>query len=738
VGGSAAPADGPGAGPSAEEQRKRAKLWNEERKNAAADVPASPPAKRLNKRASLSALPAPRPAPAAKAPAASRRSSLASEMLPRRGAAVSRKAASRSPSPAASPSPPPKRAKVTTAAATAAAVASDAKEQKLKAKQWRDRELGGGEEAAAVPTNRRKSVGAELKPQAMFVEGDIPEALRPSRASSAATKQPAAPANRRSSMSSLKPVASTLGPAARVAAPQAAGPGPAKKKAPATPEPLLEEEEEEGEGEEGEEEESSGGDTDDTVPIVRPKGQWQAGRDSGGGSGRKPVASNRASFSAARRSSAGTSYDESIYAFKPDFRHQFVDKEGLSSPGSSAGNLSPLLNRAGSNTPSTVRSRRGGGAGTGRRGSKSSVKKNLIPADSESESESRGEGEGEGEGGWELVASGSRLSFSEQKRRARQWRDGGIGGESPRAASPSPSPSPSPTRGSSGSGREQAAALTADDPNAIEEAEAPETVAPAQLKTLQQKKQEAWLQEVVWFFGGVGGVGAFMALRVGAAAGSDLHLSFPLLPALAPLGGRVGAELSGTFFSAVDTFKNGLEFTVTSLRAVSLALLALAIVLPIGYGICIMIMWCWNNAKRKANLIEIMAEEAKDLLFEKYGGGPYPVAFLMEFLMDKYRREGSGRATELLAPGETLTRAAFLKLWPSVQREATADSRIEVLTRTYEGKTRECWRVIGGGATLHSTHLQGDFPVDDFGHEDQYSIASYKPAKVEGAGVAFV
>jgi hypothetical protein len=699
----AASGSGPAAAPSTEEQRKRAKLWMEERRNAeaapvadtAAKAVAAKPAaaeaeavgaKKPNKRTSLSAVPAPRPAPAAKAPASSRKS-LAPEALSRRGAGPPAKGARPPPSPTASPSPPPKRAKAVTATATAAATAVDVEEQKQKAKVWRDNNLAGKDGLAAAPAapsgNRRKSVGAERTPQPLFVESDIPEDLRPSRPSSSAAKQPTPQtANRRASLSAMKsPAASTLrGPAARIpvagagagAGTQAAGMGSAArvKKPPTTPEYFS--------PSEGEEEEED-------APPARP-----AGRKSSGG---KPAASTRVSFSAARRSSSGAAYGEATNSHPADFRHQFVDRGAgasgeLSSPGSSAGGLTPLLNRAGSGTPSTVRS--------GRRGSKSSVKKVLIPSDSDSDS--AGE-----EGG------GAVLSFSEQKKRAVQWRDSSLGGDGGRE------------KAAGGAGAVQCG-LVADDPNAIEEAEASGSIAPRQLKTLQQQKREAWLGEVLCFLGGVAGVAAFIAMRV-AAAGAEVPLSLPmsmstflplslplslplyfpslpasrpLLPSLAPWE-RAGAQLTGTYFSAVDTFNNGLELTVSSLRTVCLALLALAVALPVGYGIFTMIMWFWTNAQRKAKLIESMADEAKELLSEKYGGGPYPVAFLMEFLMDKYRREGSGKATELLAPGETLNRAAFRRLWPSVQREVTADSRIEVLTRTHEGKPCDCWRVVGVG-----------------------------------------
>ena len=128
-------------------------------------------------------------------------------------------------------------------------------------------------------------------------------------------------------------------------------------------------------------------------------------------------------------------------------------------------------------------------------------------------------------------------------------------------------------------------------------------------------------------------------------------------------------------------------------------------------------------------------------------GGPYPIVFIMELLIDRYKgvpsvntSNGKDRAAAALTlePGETINRAAFKKLWPDVVAEVSNDARIESLTRTLDGKLHVCWKLIGGEEALKSTHLKGDFPTDDFGYETAHSKSSYTPAKVECSGVSFL
>lgn len=721
------------SGLSLEEQRKRARLWKEEQLLESSTPAASKPAtsieiaKKPDRRASIAtAAPANRTAastPSTKTTAS--RKSLAPDMLTRRS--VASPARQKAVSPIPSPSPPPKRAKV-----DLPPTGTSKEEQQLRAQKWRDEVLAQTSTASvkpSAPANRRKSVGAgaERVPQKEFSESELPESLRPSRISSAAATQPTPrAATRRASLdtsvlsSSKIPVATLRGPAARVPVPASSRtPALSARKRPATPDYVSEDEE-------------SSEDDATTIPIIAPTRRQSSGQK----------LSTRASFSAARRSSAGSAaFDEAMYAYPADFRHQFVDRgrhrEDASSP-ETIGTATPLIGAI--SPPSTVRSRRAVGR---RESGKSSIKKKLIPAESESEevelmseeSEEKGEDSG-----------GNSLSFLAQKRRAEEWRKSqGWGSGSKARPSESPKPARRSESGSGSGGTHKKANMRSeeegddavDDPDAIEMAEAPEPIQPAEMKTLQQKKSDAWLKEVVCFFSGVIGLAAFMALRAEVAKGASFHQSFPLIPTL-DFFEETRSGLNETFFNTLATFNNGFELTLALLRAVSLTLLAVVVVAPIVYGLFTMAMWCWSNSKKKANLIETMAAEAKELLFEKYNGGPYPVEFLMEFLMDKYRREGTGRATELLAPGETLNRAAFRQLWPSVQQEVTADSRIEVLKKTFEGKTRECWRVVGGESTVRSTHLKGDFPTDDFGHEDAHSTSSYTPAKVQGAGVSFL
>ena len=433
---------------------------------------------------------------------------------------------------------------------------------------------------------------------------------------------------------------------------------------------------------------------EETLPVIR------SSRKSS--SRKEPV---RASFSAARRSSTGsTAFDESLYSYPADFRHQFKDRraEEMSSPETNM-DLTPLVhvNTTPSSVNSHVSSRR-----------TSSIKKKLIAADSDTEEEE---------------SATARMSFSQQKERAKKWRDSNLNTASPGRV------------GARAAVKEEAE--DEDDQDAIEQAEPPEDLAADKLTASQRAKKDAWLGEVVIFITGVLVIVAFMALRALSANDVESPFSFPLvpvLPSLVPSGDVSFEGISTRYYAVVDTLSNGVEFTLASLRAVSLVLLAATVVSPVVYGLFNMVVWCWKNAQRKSNLIETMADEAKDLLFNKYDGGPYPVVFLMETLMDKYRREGSGKANELLSPGETLNRAAFRKLWPSVEKEVTSDARVQVLNRTFEGKIHVCWRVAGGQSTIHSTHLTGDFPTDDYGHEDAHSTSSYTPAKVQGAGVSFL
>jgi hypothetical protein len=157
-------------------------------------------------------------------------------------------------------------------------------------------------------------------------------------------------------------------------------------------------------------------------------------------------------------------------------------------------------------------------------------------------------------------------------------------------------------------------------------------------------------------------------------------------------------------------------------------------------------------------MIDNLADEAKDLLFNKHKvydvhyfvkiitcsikGGPYPIEFIMEILMDRYRNNkatpAGAKKLVVLEKGETINRAAFRKLWPKVAEEVAADARISEIERTFEGKVHKCWRVIGGEQTVISHNITGDFPVDDYGQEDRFSTSTYTPAKVEGKGFSFI
>jgi hypothetical protein len=53
---------------------------------------------------------------------------------------------------------------------------------------------------------------------------------------------------------------------------------------------------------------------------------------------------------------------------------------------------------------------------------------------------------------------------------------------------------------------------------------------------------------------------------------------------------------------------------------------------------------------------------------------------------------------------------AFIKkIWPLVEQEVTADTRVQSVTAVYEGKMRKCWRFIGHEMAL--TGLQAKSPA---------------------------
>lgn len=659
---------------SIEEQRKRARLWKEQQLTGLApkeliEEPTAAGGRNASRRASMSAV---QYAPQAKDMSspkrnASSRKSLVPQIPPRRKNLKE--------TVTASVSPPPKRAK-------AVATSSSVEEQRERARLWKEENLKSDSTPQASKNSKKIDLGtAEAVPQPVFSESEIPESLRPSREASAATKLvPRSHSSRRATLDSAPqrpPVVNLRGKAIRASIAGGNINLSARKNTARTPpyvSPAQESSEEE-----------------DTVPLMAPARRSAA----------------RATFSGARRSSAGSStFDDSIYSYPADFRHQFKERNAaaeLSSP-ETVGDLSPLVHtRATPSTSCTKRSAR----------QTSSVKKKLLPPDSESEDD---------------TAANSRLSFSQQKERAKKWRDSALGSSPdvplPRTGTPVKKPVPS-----------------------VEEvfdksAEPLEPQIARSVSSSQQKKNDAWLREVMFFLCGVALVASLIVVRAHSMSGANNSLSLlpfaDLLPTFIPAGLTHFIDLKNGYKSIMGSINNGVDLTLSSLRAITLLLLAVAVVIPIIYGIFVMIRWCWNNAQKRSNLIETMADEAKDMLFTKYEGGPYPVIFLMEILMDKYKREGCGKATELLSPGETLNRAAFRKLWPSVEKEVTSDARIEVLNRTFEGKLHVCWRVVGGKGTINSTHIASDFSTDDFGHEDAYSKSDYTPAKVHGSGFSFL
>ena len=655
---------GESSGTSIEEQRKRARVWRDAQLAAkeGSETDTSRDIVKSSKRASIAGVPSSRTvSPAIAKKAASSRKSLAPEMLSKR---VTRDRTTSS----SSPSPKKTRHSIVP------------EEQGVRTKKRTEVASNDGSlqrSSKKLNSSTTKSVGAERKPQKVFSENEIPASLRPSRPIPP-PKRATRRASLESGMSSLSSPSTGLRKGRASVGGVGASIGTKKNKRESTPEYISPSEESSVE--------------EDTRHVVT-----------------EPRRPRPKSFSAARRSSVGSGYDEGLYAYPADFRHQFKErKPALSSP-ESAVSMSPLIN--GMPTPGSVNNRRS----SGRRLS-ASVKKNLLPASS-SESES---------GDDAAIVSGNSLTYSEQKARAKQWRDSSFGG---RRSGSSPAKS---SRKSSDRELKVQKGEPEDDPDAIEMAEAPETIKPSAISAWARKRNEVWLKEVLYFSGGVIAMVLFMAVRAGILADTTPILMAPFDQT------EFVISLTEQYGGVAEYLSEGVGQTMIGFRRTVVLLLIVSAFCPVCYGLYSLVVWFWKDSKRKADLIEIMADEGRDLLFNKYNGGPYPVEFLMEFLMDKYKREGSSQVTKLLSPGETLNRTAFRKLWPLVEKEVTQDSRIEVIKRTYEGKTRICWRVIGGERTVNSTHLVGDFPVDDFGHEDAHSSSSYTPAKVEGSGFSFL
>lgn len=641
---------------SVEEQRKRARLWKEQQLGSSAQAAVTKPAAsrvpaKESRRVSMSALESSlRKAAAPSAQRSSARTSLAPLKLSRRDQIKSEDEEE------AISSPTPKKPKV------AVDRELTVEEQRERARLWRQQSLKAPVSASAAKTRR---AGAETTPQSAFDESDIPDSLKPSRATSVAGKVNAPRSTRRASLDSAMSVEPVARPAGRASI---AGSASERRKGVAV---VY-----------GSPEDSSSDDAD-TVVLVQSTRQRSQRR-------------SLTSISAPRRGSEGsTVFDESIYAYPADFRHQYRDRLSaeLSSP-ESAGGPTPL-HAAVTSSPTLSR-----------RGSRriSSIKKTLLPADSSSEEDAPDSSDRVG------------LSFSEQRGLAKR-RVGVFLAASTSSQVP----------------------LALNDPDAIEMAEPPESLPPQKQLTSEMKRKNAWFGEIIALSVGVAFIGMLLVVR--AKDNSDFQISLSMvsvIPSLVPIGQAELHVLRESFNGFISSFSNGLEFTLTSIRAVSLALLSIAVVFPVVYGLLSMTKWCWRNAQKKSDLIETMADEVKDLLFNKYEGGPYPIVFLMENLMDKYRREGCGKAIELLSPGETFNRAAFRRLWPSVEKEVVSDARVEILNRTFEGKIHACWRVVGGKGTIHSTHIASDFTTDDFGHEDAHSKSAYTPAKVHGPGMSFL